>query len=132
MATNRNLASLAVTTLGLGIAFSILGAGAPPAPPAHSSAHAVTVTEDDPGFDCLTMGNFYCGDPEGVHATEAWAAWDKTQAWKQLQVPATLVRVEYVGYAKRHPNVDVHTELAVPSRDGWYVFRGVLTAGEGA
>jgi len=125
MATNQNFASLIAATVGLSLV-ALLGAGpatsAPPAPPSIAA-----VAEDDPRWDCLTMGNLYCGDPDGTYATEAWAAWDKTQAWKQLRVPGTNVRVEYVGFAKRHPNVDTQTELAVPSRHGWFVFRGALT-----
>jgi len=124
MATNQTL-SLAVASLGLGIALTIVGAGAPPPDPA--PATIASVQEDDPAFDCLTMGNLYCGDPDGTYATEAWAAWDKAQAWKQLRVAATNVRVEYVGFAKRSPNVDALTQLAVPSRTGWFVFQGTVT-----
>jgi len=126
MATNQT-ASLIAASLGLTIAFAITGAGhAPSAPPAPSHSIA-SVAEDDPAFDCLTMGNLYCDDPEGTYATEAWAAWDKTQAWKQLRTAATNTRVEYVGFAKRHPDVDLQSELAVPSRHGWFVFRGSIT-----
>lgn len=125
MATTQNRASLIAASIGLTV-IALIGAGpaTSASPPSHSIA---SVQEDDPGFDCLTMGNLYCGDPEHTYATEAWAAWDKTQAWKQLQVAATDTRVEYVGYAKRHPNVDLSTELAVPARHGWFVFRGTVT-----
>jgi hypothetical protein len=129
MATNQNRASLIAASIGLSIiAFTASAGAAQPPTPAPAVSHAMS--EDDPGWDCNLDGNRICGDPQGVHATEAWAAWDKTQAWKQLQVASSNVRVEYVGTATRYPTVDEHTELAVPARDGWYVFRGVLTDGK--
>ena len=126
MATNQNRASLIAASVGLSIIAFIGTASATPPPPTPPSIAAVQ--EDDPGWDCLTQGNYLCGDPDQTYAKEAWAAWDKTQAWKQLRTAATNTRVEYVGFAKRHPNVDLMTELAGPSRHGWFVFRGSITA----
>ena len=125
MATNQNRASLIAASVGLSL-IALMGS-ANAAPPPATAPSLAQVAEDDPAWDCLTMGNRMCGDPDGKYAKEAWAAWDKAQAWKHLRTAATNTRVEYVGYAKRHPDVDALSELAVPSRHGWFVFRGTLT-----
>lgn len=39
---------------------------APPSTVAHvGSKHAPAIEEDEPGWDCVTMGNGQCGSPEG-------------------------------------------------------------------
>ena len=81
--------------------------------------------EDSPGWDCNTNGNRVCGDPDQVHATDAWKAWDKAQGWRYLRVnPDVENRVEYIGTATLPPNVDTSAGYAaIPAMDGWYVFR---------
>ena len=80
--------------------------------------------EDSPGWDCHTNGNRVCGDPNQVHATEAWKAWDKGEGWRRLRTATTEMKVEYVGTATLPPNVNALNEVAVPAIDGiWYVFR---------
>jgi hypothetical protein len=130
MATNRltyTRNSLIAAALGAGIALGTIGyLHDQYAPVELQSATAIShpdLQEDDPGWDCNLDGNLICGDPKGVHATEAWAAWDAGEGWRRLRAATTDVRVEYVGTATHSPNVDSLTEVAVPSRDGWYVFR---------
>lgn len=83
-----------------------------------------TIAEDDPRWECATMGNKVCGDPEGKRKTEAWATWDQMNGWQRLKVdPSREVRVDYVGTATLSPNV-ASNEVALPAQDGlWYVFR---------
>lgn len=50
-------------------------------------AAALTITEDDPRWDCATMGNLVCG-PE-YNPESAWAAWDD----QEMSVDG--MRVEY-------------------------------------
>jgi hypothetical protein len=131
MATNRltyTRNSLIAAALGAGIALGTIGylhdPYAPSEPPLSAvSADVGNLQEDDPGWDCNIHGNRICGDPQGIHATDAWAAWDAGEGWRRLRAASTEVRVEYVGTATQSPNVDSLTEVAVPSRDGWYVFR---------
>lgn len=90
---------------------------------------SAVIQEDDPGWDCKTMGNYICGDPQGTHAEAAWQAWDKGEGWRRLRAASTDTRVEYVGTAVRHPKIDALTEVAIPDKGTvWYVFRAV--AGE--
>lgn len=88
----------------------------------------VTASEDHPLWECYHDGNRVCGDPDGVHATQAWDAWDKGEGWKSLRVdPSKGFRVDYVGTATSAPNV-AEDEAAVPAIDGkWYVFRATET-----
>jgi hypothetical protein len=137
MATNRltyTAPSLIAAATGLGVALLIIGpVGQDPHPaPTSTPATAVhTLQEDDPGWDCTLNGNRVCGDPQGAHATDAWAAWDKGEGWRRLNVdPSKPFRVDYVGTATQWPSVDPRTEVAVPARTGWYVFRAVVTDGK--
>jgi hypothetical protein len=86
--------------------------------------------EDDPGWDCNTMGNRVCGDPTNVHAGEAWAAWDKAEGWRLLPASSVEDRVDYIGTSTSDtaPIVDTLTQVAVPAREGWYVFRSTPSA----
>jgi hypothetical protein len=145
MATNQPLTvrtlalPTAITAAVIWAGFSIIGAaGAPSTPPTpavvqeddpgwdcHTMGNRIcgTLQEDDPGWDCNVDGDRICGDPQGIHATDAWAAWDAGEGWRRLRAASTDTRVVYVGTATQSPNVDALTEVAVPSRDGWYVFR---------
>lgn len=49
-------------------------------------AAALTITEDDPRWDCRTMGNFVCGP---LNPSDAWAAWD------EQDMTVDGMRVEY-------------------------------------
>lgn len=93
---------------------------------------APVIQEDDPGWDCATMGNLICGDPAHVYAAEAWAGWDATpDAWDSITIDADAYRVEYVGYASRTPLLE-QGMAAVPmgpdASQRYYLFRAVPTA----
>jgi hypothetical protein len=115
--------SLIAATLGAGLALTVIG----PPQTVDQLPPSVTVQEDDPGWDCFTMGNRICGDPGQVHAVDAWQAWDTAGGWTYLRVdPDVATRVEYIGIATLPPSVDTSAGYAaVPSPDGWYVFRAV-------
>jgi hypothetical protein len=119
--------SLTAATLGAGIALTVIGLMSGPPPQTVDQSPSVTVQEDDPGWDCLTMGNRICGDPGQVHAVEAWQAWDQAGGWRYLLTdPNVENRVEYIGWAIHSPSVDRSAGYgAVPAPDGWYVFRAV-------
>lgn len=130
--TVPTVATLTAATLGLGIALAILGPIQDPrsiSPTGTATQQVVAqLQEDDPGWDCNTMGNRVCGDPDQVHATEAWKAWDAGQGWRMLRVDASRpFRVVYVGTATLSPKVP-DGSVAVPAMDGWYVFRAVPAA----
>jgi hypothetical protein len=125
--TLPTVATLTAATIGLGIGWVIIGPTPDPrTTPPTPSAHA-TLQEDDPGWDCATMGNRICADPAHVHATEAWEAWDKVGGWRFLQAdPDVENRVDYIGTATLPPNVDRSRGYgAIPAGTGWYVFRAV-------
>jgi hypothetical protein len=113
------------------IALAIVGAGlsvgaALPEPAPHPTVGVGTATphEDEAGWDCLTMGNMVCGDPDEVRATPAWDTFDTWGGAAKLKVdPSRPFRVEYVGYATHSPKL-TGEDLAMPGTDGyWYVFR---------
>jgi hypothetical protein len=117
------MATLTAATIGFGIALAIIG----PMQDPRTTSPTATVQEDDPGWDCNTMGNRICGDPEQVHASDAWKAWDEANGWRYLKAdPSVENRVDYIGTATLPPNVDESRGYgAIPAREGWYVFRAV-------
>ena len=125
--TARTLAlpvALTACAVGLGLAIA-----SPPDPQLGdqqpTSVTASQVTEDDPGWNCYTMGNGVCGDPAGTHSADAWNAWDMAQGWRHLPTPDAGFRVEYVGDA-HHPIVVGTNQVAIPGRgQEWYLFRAV-------
>lgn len=122
--TIPTVATLTAATIGLAIGWAIIGPTPDPRTTSPAAQTVAQLQEDDPGFDCYEQGNRVCGDPDQVHATEAWKAWDAGQAWRRLRAASTDTRVEYVGTAMLPPSVDALTEVAVPAIDGiWYVFR---------
>ena len=126
MELTMNRHSLIAAAIGAGIALGTVTVlhqtYAPPEAPIAPVSHDIGAAEDSPGWDCSTQGNRICGDPQGAHATEAWAAWDAGEGWRRLRAASTDVRVVYVGTATQSPDVAL-SEVAVPSRDGWFVFR---------
>lgn len=83
--------------------------------------------EDDFGWSCSEQGNKVCGDPDGRHAGIAWRAWDKQNGGRYLKLdPSRPYRVEYVGIARHSPTLTAD-EVALPSWNGWYVFRATYT-----
>lgn len=125
MATTRTnitvSALLTAATVWTGLTIAVPATSAPPAPVASVGA----VSEDDPGWDCYTMGNGVCGDPDGKYAADAWDAWDRTQGWRHLRTTTDATRVEYVGDA-HHPIVVGEGQVAIPGKGKeWYLFRAV-------
>lgn len=127
MRLTRSLAipALALGLLAAGSAGSALTLGGWTSnPPATESAAAVTCQEDEPCWDCETMGNRICGLPD-VPANEAlraaaWETWDAHAGWHILRVnPDKPVRVDVIGYSSK-PSKD-YTSLH--GADGnWYLF----------
>lgn len=118
--------ALAIVGAGLTIgAATPTGVGTPTPPPI--TVTSTTCQEDEPCWDCETMGNLICGTTSLTPAIEAagWEAWDFNHGWAQLRTTTTDVRVEVIGYALTKPDV-TDGALALQGRDGvWYVFRGV-------
>lgn len=124
-ARNNWLIALLAAIAVIGI---ILGTFWPTENSTVTPAAVVEVEEDDPAFDCLTMGNRYCGDPDRAHVHEAWGAWDSTDGWTRLRVPTDRsFSVDYVGWGTQSPKLG-DMEAAAPGKDGnWYVFRATFT-----
>jgi hypothetical protein len=76
-------------------------APAPTPAPAPAPAEVPTIQEDEPGWDCLTMGNRVCG-PDALQRVEAWGKFQTSS------VPADVLRtafsVTYMGTAM--PGID--------------------------
>ena len=132
MATNHSplpKPALIAGTFGAGLALTVTGYlyVQPPQTVDHLPVSASVMQEDDEGFDCHLMGNRVCGDPGQVHAAEAWQAWDTAGGWTYLRVnPDVENRVDYIGTATLPPSVDTSAGYgAIPSLNGWYVFRAV-------
>jgi hypothetical protein len=87
---------------------------------------AVTCTEDEPCWDCETMGNRICGTMAEPMQRSAWKAWDAAGGAEQLLVD-THAKVSLTGYALTDPygqglpELDVH-QLALPESGVWYIF----------
>lgn len=121
--------ALALGLLAAGSAGSALTQGGWTSnPPATEQVAAAAPTEyceeDQPCWDCESMGNQICGLPD-VPANEArrataWETWDANSGWHVLRVnPDKEVRVDVVGYSPK-PSRE-HTSLH--GADGyWYLF----------
>jgi len=132
---NRALAvpalALAVLTGGLCLAaLPTYGGVGTPTPSASSilpPALTIPCREDEPCFNCETMGNFICGgsemDPLAEDmASRAWTAWDTQHGARQLRVDGTRkFRVEFIGYAVRQPRLGPG-QLALQDGGAYYVF----------
>jgi hypothetical protein len=87
---------------------------------------AATCTEDEPCWDCESMGNLICGTmPEDLKRS-AWKAWDANGGAAQLLVNPNA-RVELTGYSvtdpygQDGPALGV-TQLALHDSGVWYIF----------
>lgn len=80
------------------------------------------ITEDDPRWDCATMGNGICGPTADTAA--AWEVFDYAGGPAKLKVdPAREFRVVFLGTSDAYPPVSPDT-LVLPAKDGqWYLFR---------
>lgn len=94
-------------------------------------AAAVQCEEDEPCFDCETMGNLICGGSELTEADKAgaWALWDAMGGAEHLLVD-THARVTLTGYTftdpykQGTPELDIN-QLALNGDGVWYVFTAV-------
>jgi hypothetical protein len=91
-------------------------------------AAAVTCQEDEPCFDCESMGNLICGGtelPEDLKRS-AWKAWDAAGGAEQLLVnPHAMVTLTGYStvdpYKQGLPELDIH-QLALHESGIWYIF----------
>lgn len=131
------LAALALVTGGLAIGATLPeyeGVGTP-TPTASAPftlppvlAAAAQCVEDEPCWDCETMGNLICGTTDLTEADKAgaWAVWDAAGGAEHLLVnPHAMVSL--TGYTLTDPyqmglpNVDID-QLALHHPGGWYIF----------
>lgn len=97
--------SRTIVPFGVGIALGawglssvIVALDSSPAVP----APAVTIEEDSPQWDCLTMGNGVCGADMLTDdlREQAWNAWDSQHGWTMLPVdPSREYRVDVAAFA---------------------------------
>jgi hypothetical protein len=86
------------------------------------------IQEDDPRWDCTTMGNRECGTASAEESATAWEVWDYSEGARKLRMdPSRPFRVVYVGRTSSVPNTDTG-EVALIGKDGnAYLFRAVYT-----
>lgn len=124
-------AFLASVLISLGAFFGVSApapAAAPaPAPTATASAPAAAQDcyEDQPCWDCATMGNKHCADS---FEKDAWESLDSVK----LEAPKDghKWKIDYVGYSENKPNANVSRgEFAVMSEtspDLFYTFKWTM------
>lgn len=101
-----------LATLALTISAALLtGCGTPaleaPAPQQTITGTPTPIEEDDPGWDCKTMGNKVCGGD----TIDAWASWDKDPIHAtRPDLKADGPRVSYMG---RFTGTNVKREFVV-------------------
>lgn len=88
-----------------------------------------TCQEDDPCWDCHSLGNRVCGPKNDAERAAGWAVWDYANGAHSLKMdPSKPFRVDYVGNSIDHPRNLRENDLALVGKDGkWYVFRAVVT-----
>ena len=134
----RKLPLILTASLALGLtvgATGLAGSHTPdPAPSVTWSAppvltQALACQEDDPCWDCHSLGNRVCGPASPEESAAAWAAWDYSHGNRSLKVdPSRAYKVEYVGSALDTPRSLADNEAAIVGKDGkWYVFRAAYT-----
>lgn len=67
------------------------------------AAPIVSVEEDSPQWDCLTMGNRVCGADMLTEdlSRQAWDAWDAQQGWTLVQIdPTREYRVDVTAFSR--------------------------------
>lgn len=132
------VAALAVITMGLttgamlpdeitGVAAPTPTASAPFTLPPVLAA-AVQCEEDEPCWDCESMGNLICGGTELTEAqkSDAWALWESAGGAAELLVNPHA-KVTVTGYTLTDPykqglpELDIQ-QLALHGGDIWYIF----------
>lgn len=89
--------ALTVGALAGGSLVTAVGQLTEPAP-----ASAVTLEEDHPAWECLSMGNRVCGESALTEelTARAWETWDAQQGWRDLHVdPTREFRIDVTGYS---------------------------------
>lgn len=128
------LALAAVVGAGIGATYTPPAGGIGSPTPASSAPFvlpepflsAVTCEEDEPCFDCETMGNRICGTMSEPLKGIAWEKWDAMGGAEHLLVD-THARVSLTGYAVTDPYdrgaPELATnQLALPESGVWFVF----------
>lgn len=117
------------TILSVIFALTAMFAPAQPAQPVPfhlPPALTVQCEEDQPCWDCHTMGNHTCNVSTEATKAEAWATFD-TYTFK----PSTTTRVEYVRTLDAEPAHLPMTQFTLESnahKGTWHIFQSVPTA----
>jgi hypothetical protein len=128
------LAALALIGAGLSIGAALPTRGVEAPTPAASVpftlpepfASGVRCTEDEPCWDCETMGNMICGDLTEAQRAAGWAVFDAAGGAGHLLVNPHA-RVTLTGYARISPYdqgapVLAVNQLALPGAEVWFVY----------
>jgi len=88
---------------------------------------SITCQEDEPCWDCHSLGNRICGPQTEAERAAGWAVWESGNGAHSLKVDTSRAfRVDYVGYSIDYPRALRENDLALVGKDGkWYVFRAV-------
>ena len=95
--------------------------------PTQAPASVTTCAEDEPCWDCSTMGNKVCGNLTESQRAAAWDAWDAINGWSKMRsacTPEQVSKVDVSGYsAAASPTAVPAGQLTLPATDGsWYLF----------
>lgn len=112
--------ALAVIAGGLSIGATLPGVE-PPTP-----APAAACLEDEPCWNCETMGNHICGTLTPPDIEDAWDLWQKMGGAAQLLVnphaTATLTGYTFTDPYARGAGMLTAQQLALHRGDVWYIF----------
>jgi hypothetical protein len=127
MTPNKRTAGI----VALGLAFTVwAGAAITHEIDVRTSVPAsITCQEDDPCWDCHSLGNRICGPQNEAEREAGWAVWEYGNGAHSLKVDTSRAfRVDYVGNSIDYPRALRENDLALPGKDGnWYVFRAEYT-----
>lgn len=124
MMSIKRLPLIFLLALITALTISAIGTATTPDKEPQPVTQPIPLRSDDPSMgDCYENGNLVCGDPNGLHADEAWQAWDSLGGWKYLKVdPNRRFKLDYVGTAMLPPRLGAG-EVALPYNNGYLVFR---------
>lgn len=90
---------------------------------------AVRCQEDDPCWQCDSMGNRVCGPKNDAERAEAWKVWDYSNGAHRLKIDTShKFVVKYVGRSTDYPARLTDNQSALVGKDGkWYVFEAFVT-----
>lgn len=83
--------------------------------------------EDDPCWDCHSLGDRVCGPVNDDERAYAWDVWEYSNGAHSLKIDTTRgFKVVYRGSALTYPRGLGETEVALVGKDSkWYVFTAV-------